>query len=145
MKPDLLQPSLREGETYVTRSYNIDYFMCVGFLGGIFPVLVLATQNARWLGFDRKKTYILLAAGLIFMIVGTIACGAFQIAKAQGTVSRVVGITVALLYKTMLQKKYRVHMYVHGHTKRILYPAIGWIVLGKLLESFLYTLGGGEQ
>jgi putative flippase GtrA len=140
---ELLRPSLKEGGVKATKSYDLDKLIYVGFFGGILPVLALGTVNAVWLRADKKRTMLLLTAGL------TVLAGRFAAIVATGEEgavfvhSRLAGIVMAFVYRFALKKRYRLHTVLQGEHKSMAKAGLVGVVAGFVAEAVLIRLGEG--
>lgn len=140
---ELLRPSLKQGGVRATKSYDLDKLIYVGLFGGILPVLALGTVNAVWLRADKKRTLLLLTAGL------TVLVGKFAAIVATGEEgaallhSRLAGVFMSLAYRFALRKRYRLHTVLQGEHKSMGKAGLVGVVAGFVAEAVLIRLGEG--
>ncbi|WP_423802244.1 hypothetical protein [Neobacillus sp. SAB-20_R2A] len=136
---DLFQPSLNDGWNQ-TKSYDINRFFLVAFLGGPIPMMVLGIRNAKWLNVPKAKTNMLLVASILVLIAqGVIfymyADGAFTEGNRMPRYSmQILSILLFLLYKYMLNKPFQQHLVTNGEIKPLFKQALLWIILGCIIQ-----------
>lgn len=154
MTEDIFQPSLSEGESYRTKSYNINRLFLVAFFGGIISTLVLGTRNMQWLKSDRKLMNVILALGIIALIAkmifygnmlnwqfSTASLAAVGLKRELRWIFRVVSVGLYLIYYYAMKNRFQQHLVTGGVMEPLLKDAIVWILVGGIVESII-VLGG---
>jgi hypothetical protein len=147
MSQDLYRPSLNEENSKCTITYPIDNFFYVAFFGGVIPLVVLGTRNARWLKIDKWIQYVLIGLGIVILL-SKIAIVSLVSQKVLVIESRyikysykIASVLLYLLYYDVMKKKFRQHM-LFGDEEPLFIEALVWILVGAVVESILLMVGG---
>lgn len=132
--PNLFQPSLQDGDVWIRKSFDVNKLVYVGFFGGVIPILVLGTLNAKWLRLDKRVTYSLLALGIAVFVADAVY--EYTVSNVSGSVPlmRISGAVFAILYQLALRKKFHQHRVLGGTEKPLLKLGLLWIVIGIIVE-----------
>ncbi|MFS0774852.1 hypothetical protein ABC255_02270 [Neobacillus sp. 3P2-tot-E-2] len=136
---DLFQPSLKDGWDQ-TKSYDINRFFLVAFLGGPIPMMVLGTRNAKWLNVPRLHTYLMFVTSVLVLLADVVifymyANGAFAEGNRMPRYSmQFLSILLFLLYKFVLNKPFKQHLVTNGEIMPLFKPALLWIIIGGLIQ-----------
>lgn len=68
MMENLYEPSLTNNEVDRTRSYEISNLFFVAVFGGIFAIIILGIQNAKWLKIEKKDIQLLTIISIVLII-----------------------------------------------------------------------------
>ena len=153
LNSDLFQPSLKDGWRE-TKSYDINRFFLVAFLGGALPLMVLGGRNAKWLNVPKVKRNLLVAASVVVLLVQAVifylyANDAFAEGNRMPRYSiQILSVLLFFLYKFVLGKPFQQHLLTNGEIEPILKPALLWMILGGIIQFaimiIVFTLIGGE-
>ncbi|HEY9062013.1 MAG TPA: hypothetical protein VIO64_16135 [Pseudobacteroides sp.] len=147
MDKSLFNPTLKTNGVSETKSYDISKLFYVAFFGGVIPITVLGSRNARWLGVKSQKINLFYIIG-IFILVSKAIFAALILSKTIHISSRDMrlGIRIAdvvfylFMYFTMKPKFYQ-HILNGGIVTPLLKDALKWIAIGVAIEIML-LIGG---
>ncbi|MGE5577099.1 MAG: hypothetical protein ACM3TT_07885 [Syntrophothermus sp.] len=143
MAQELFQPSLKAGDL-AAKSYDINKFLYVAFFGGVLPMVVLGTLNARWLRVDKKLVNIMLGLGVVALLAEIIMWGlildGYLSLQNRGLrwIFRAAALLLYLGYARILKPKFQQHVLTEGEIKPLLKDAIVWSLVGAIV-----AVGGG--
>lgn len=147
MEPNLLKPSLQENASalYI---YNINNFFYVAFFGGIIPTMVLMRENAIELKISKKTILLMLLTGIGVLVFEAVAV-ALQISEILTFDRRTLrwilrGITIIyfLIYYWIQKPTYQQCMMFGGKEIPLFKPAVKWVLVGMVIETFLIMVVG---
>ncbi|RHW32827.1 hypothetical protein D1B31_21000 [Neobacillus notoginsengisoli] len=136
---ELFQPSLKDGWSK-TKSYDINHFFLVAFIGGPIPMMVLGTRNAKWLHVPKLRIYLLITISVLVQIVNLVMFYMYtNDAFAEGNrmprfSMQILSILLFFLYKFVLNKPFQQHLLTDGETQPLFKPALLWILIGVVIK-----------
>lgn len=146
----IYQPSLLNENEDRTRSYVVNNLFFVAFLGGIFAIVVLGMQNAKWLKLEKKYIRILMIlSGLLIIgkliLVYAIGQGILTIDEDYIKVfGRIIAVAGYFIFFAFLNKPYKEHLVVGGQTESLWMPGFLACIVSGFIEfmamAFLLAL-----
>lgn len=144
LNANLLEPSLTNGWK-TTKTYDINRLFLVAFFGGLIPMMILATRNAKWLNVPKITINLLLGVGILFLFTQLALVyfyfGDFSVSgdRTPRYIMRVLNIVLFFFYKFALNKPYKQHLFTNeNEIQPLLKPAIIWILIGGAIELVLF-------
>lgn len=144
----MLKPSLNEMEDANYKSYDISKLFYVSFFGGVIPLIILGTKNAKWLRLKKNNIYILASIGILMILLKVIVVGllvAKQIIVDPTYLKwgfRLLSVCLFLGYYYSMKGKFEKFILLDQEVQPILKHALGWIAVAIVVEWILLTIGG---
>lgn len=146
----IYQPSLLNENEDRTRSYVVNNLFFVAFFGGIFAIVVLGMQNAKWLKLEKKYIRILtILSGLLIIgkliVVYAIGQGILAIDEDYIKVfGRIIAVAGYFIFFAFLNRPYKEHLVVGGQTESLWMPGFLACIVSGFIEfiaiAFLLAL-----
>lgn len=133
----------RENET---KTYNIYHFFFIAFFGGVIPMMVLGTKNAKWFNIPKKYSYSIILVGILLLLskywAFSLVFSGVLLVKVQVVryAYKFACLLYYYLYLVMLTKPYKNHLRNQGDLTPIIKPAIIWVMVGAVVEFALLRL-----
>ncbi|QTB25056.1 hypothetical protein [Lysinibacillus sphaericus] len=124
----IYQPSLLNENEDRTRSYVVNNLFFVAFFGGIFAIVVLGMQNAKWLKLEKKYIRILtILSGLLIIgkLIMVYAIGQGILAIDEDYIKvfgRIIAVAGYFIFFAFLNRPYKEHLVVGGQTESLWMP-----------------------
>ncbi|ACA40468.1 hypothetical protein J2D69_12100 [Lysinibacillus sphaericus] len=146
----IYQPSLLNENEDRTRSYVVNNLFFVAFFGGIFAIVVLGMQNAKWLKLEKKYIRILtILSGLLIIgkLIMVYAIGQGILAIDEDYIKvfgRIIAVAGYFIFFAFLNRPYKEHLVVGGQTESLWMPGFLACIVSGFIEfiaiAFLLAL-----
>ncbi len=146
----IYQPSLLNENEDRTRSYVVNNLFFVAFFGGIFAIVVLGMQNAKWLKLEKKYNRILtILSGLLIIgkLIMVYAIGQGILAIDEDYIKvfgRIIAVAGYFIFFAFLNRPYKEHLVVGGQTESLWMPGFLACIVSGFIEfiaiAFLLAL-----
>ncbi|PKU51229.1 hypothetical protein MHI04_09955 [Lysinibacillus sp. FSL K6-1151] len=146
----IYQPSILNENEERTRSYVVNNLFFVAFFGGIFAIVVLGMQNAKWLKLEKKYIRILtILSGLLIIgkLIMVYAIGQGILAIDENHIKifgRIIAVAGYFIFFAFLNKPYKDHLAVGGQTESLWKPGFLACMIAGFIEylamAFLLAL-----
>lgn len=147
MSNNLFEPSLTKENYHEIKTYEISRLVYVAFFGGVIPMVVLGSKNAKWLQIDKKMIGLMVALGVVILFIKSVFVGlvnAHYVEYEARTIRWIYNIACLLLYfgyYFLMKEKFKQHIITDGEVQPILKDAIIWGIVGILMEFALGMAG----
>ncbi len=121
----IYQPSILNENEDRTRSYVVNNLFFVAFFGGIFAIVVLGMQNAKWLKLEKKYIRILtILSGLLILgkLIMVYAIGQGILAIDENHIEifgRIIAVAGYFIFFAFLNRPYKDHLAVRGRNESL--------------------------
>ncbi|MBI6863776.1 hypothetical protein [Lysinibacillus fusiformis] len=146
----IYQHSLLNENEDRTRSYVVNNLFFVAFFGGIFAIVVLGMQNAKWLKLEKKYIRILtILSGLLIIgkLIMVYAIGQGILAIDEDYIKvfgRIIAVAGYFIFFAFLNRPYKEHLVVGGQTESLWMPGFLACIVSGFIEfiaiAFLLAL-----
>ena len=149
MDENLLNPTLKDKQFEEIKSYDIYKLFYIAFFGGLVATIITSAKNAKWLKVDKKIISISIEVGIVLLLFKVIALSAMlnnvlierEYLEYLRWGSRIATVSLYFVNFKLMQKKYRKHIMLGGEDEPLLKDAIGYIILGSIIEFVLLFIG----
>lgn len=146
----IYQPSILNENEDRTRSYVVNNLFFVAFFGGIFAIVVLGMQNAKWLKLEKKYIRILtILSGLLIIgkLIMVYAIGQGILAIDEDYIKvfgRIIAVAGYFIFFAFLNRPYKEHLVVGGQIESLWMPGFLACIVSGFIEfiaiAFLLAL-----
>ncbi|MGY3187318.1 hypothetical protein [Lysinibacillus sp. TE18511] len=138
---NLYKPSLTSHDVDRTRSYEVSNLFFVAMFGGIFAIVALGIQNAKWLKIEKKYIQLLTIISIVLIIAKLAVVYAIgqQILPIEEKyikfVGRLFGAACFFIFFTFLNEPYKEHLAVDGEAESLWGPGFIACMISGLIEA----------
>lgn len=146
----IYQPSILNENEDRTRSYVVNNLFFIAFFGGIFAIVVLGMQNAKWLKLEKKYIRILtILSGLLIIgkLIMVYAIGQGILAIDEDYIKvfgRIIAVAGYFIFFAFLNRPYKEHLVVGGQIESLWMPGFLACIVSGFIEfiaiAFLLAL-----